>query len=150
MSINLVTPTDGEVLDMGISRTRILEDGSRTNGRLGVAEIWLAAGFAGPPQHVHREHEETFFVLSGTIDFTSGSDTTRVTPGSLVTAPIGVPHTFANPDGDQEASFLFTSTPDLYIGYFRDLAGLASRTGGLNPDDMLEIMSRYATEPYRP
>jgi mannose-6-phosphate isomerase-like protein (cupin superfamily) len=73
--------------DLGASRARILVDGSRTGGRLGLAEFWLAPGFTGPPQHVHRAHEETLFVLSGTIDFTSGTDTTRVIPGNLVTVP---------------------------------------------------------------
>ncbi|WP_223771045.1 cupin domain-containing protein [Streptomyces huiliensis] len=68
-------------------------DGSRTGKRLGIAELWLAPGFSGPPQHLHRKHEETFFVLSGTVDFTSGHDTHRVGPGQLVTAPIGTPPT---------------------------------------------------------
>ena len=43
---------------------------------------------------------------------------------------------------------LCTVTPDLYIGYFREL-GAAARSGPLEPAAILEIMSRYATEPYR-
>ncbi|MFH8291588.1 cupin domain-containing protein [Streptomyces sp. NPDC018059] len=150
MTINLVTQNDGDLLDMGTTRVRILEDGSHTNKRLGMAELWLAPGFAGPPQHLHRKHEETFFVLSGTVDFTSGHDTHRVGAGQLVTAPIGTPHTFNNPDADQDARILFTSTPDLYIEYFHDLQRLTPGPGGLDPADIAEVMKKYATETWQP
>ncbi|MER5802154.1 cupin domain-containing protein [Streptomyces mirabilis] len=150
MTINLVDQHGGEVLNMHGSRFRILEDGSRTNHRLGIAEVWLAPDIAGPPQHLHREHEETFFVLSGTVAFTSGHDTHLVTAGQLVTAPIGTPHTFANPDKDEEATMLFTSTPDLYIQYFRDLQRLKPGPDGLNPADVAEVMKKYATEIWHP
>lgn len=150
MTINLVTHNDGDLLDLGSSRVRILEDGSRTNKRLGIAEIWLAPGFPGPPQHLHRKHEETFFVLSGTVDFVSGRDTHRVGPGELVTAPIGTPHSFNNPDKDQDAGILFTSTPDLYIEYFRDLQQLKPGPEGIHPADIAEVMKKYATETWQP
>ncbi|MEU7107636.1 cupin domain-containing protein [Streptomyces sp. NPDC046215] len=150
MTINLVTQNDGDLLDMGSTRVRILEDGSRTDKRLGIAELWLAPGFSGPPQHLHRKHEETFFVLAGTVDFTSGHDTHRVSPGQLVTAPIGTPHTFGNPDNDQDASILFTTTPDLYIEYFRDLQRLKPGPEGLKPADIAEVMKKYATETWQP
>ena len=86
----------------------------------------------GPPQHVHRRHDETFYVLSGAPTFTSGGDTIEAKPGMLVTAPPGTPHTFAN-HGDETAVMLATITPDLYIGYFRELAAQPSRPGWLLP-----------------
>ena len=49
----------------------------------------LAPGWTGPPQHIHREHDESFFILAGTVRFTSGLD---VGHRALVTAPIGEPH----------------------------------------------------------
>lgn len=150
MTINLVTGTDGEVLDLGNIRLRILEDGSRTHHRLGIVEARLSPGISGPPQHLHRQHEETFFVLSGTVEFTTGYDTYRVSSGDLVTAPIGTPHTFSNPDPNENATFLSTLTPDLYIGYFRELARLAPGPDGLNPDDIAEVMAKYATETWHP
>ncbi|MDQ6837188.1 MAG: cupin domain-containing protein [Actinomycetota bacterium] len=148
MTIKLVTPRDGEVIDVGPIRTRILEDGSATGGRLGMVEVTLQPASAGPPQHVHRQHDETFFVLSGTVRFTSGEDHVDLTPGSLLTAAIGVPHTFANPDPDRAALILCTLTPDRYISYFRELGQASQATGRLERSEVLEIMSRYATEPY--
>lgn len=129
---------------------RVLEDGTSTQGRLGVVGLDLPPGWGGPPQHVHREHDETFFVVQGTVRFTSGTDALLATPGQLVTAPIGDPHTFANADEQAPASLLCSVTPERYLGYFRELAELAAgQTGPLDSARVLEVMARYATDPYR-
>jgi mannose-6-phosphate isomerase-like protein (cupin superfamily) len=130
---------------------RVLDGGEPTRSRIGVVQCDLPAGWGGPPQHTHREHDETFFVVTGTVRFTSGTDSLTAVPGQLVTAPIGDPHTFANADADVPASVLCTVTPERYIGYFRELSGLVPGADGrLNPQEIFEIMARYATEPYRP
>ena len=129
----------------------VLDDGTPTGGRSGLVECRLAAGWPGPPQHVHREHDETFYVLDGHVRFTSGTESFVADAGRLVTVPIGDPHTFANASADEPARLLCTVVPERYIGYFRELSALAAESDGpLDPKDVLAIMSRYATEPYRP
>ncbi|MGI5236827.1 cupin domain-containing protein [Dactylosporangium sp. CA-139066] len=150
MRVHLTTPDTAEVITVGTQTIRVLEDGSRTGHRIGLVELSLPPGSPGPPQHVHREHDETFFVLSGTVRFTSGADHLDVPAGDLVTAPIGTPHTFSNPDRTQPATMLCTVTPDRYIEYFRELGRLAEAGESGHPSAILEVMSRYATEPYRP
>jgi mannose-6-phosphate isomerase-like protein (cupin superfamily) len=149
MDVALVAPGDGEMIMNGPIRIRILEDGTNTGHRIGITENVLAPATTGPPQHIHREHVETFFVVSGTVRFTSGTEHADVTAGSLLTVPIGVPHTFANPDADEPATFLCSVTPDRYINYFRQLGALRPGPNGLDPAVVLAIMNRYATEPYR-
>lgn len=143
MTITITGPTGGEALRAGPMSIRVLEDGSHTGHRLGIVEVTIPPRLAGPPQHVHREHDETFYILSGTPVFTCAGDTIQARPGMLVTAPPGTPHTFANP-GDQNVVMLCTLTPDLYIGYFRELA--AQPAGPLDPTAVGQIMSRYATD----
>ena len=41
---------------------------------------------------------------------------------------------------------LNTFTPDLYVGYFRDLSKLAA-SGEMTPEAILAVMVRYATYP---
>jgi mannose-6-phosphate isomerase-like protein (cupin superfamily) len=41
-------------------------------------------------------------------------------PGTLMTVPLGVPHTFAT-TGGQPVVMINTFTPDRYVQYFRDL-----------------------------
>lgn len=72
--VNIVRPGEGEVLSGGPSQVRILENGEHTNHRLGFAEITIAPGFPSPLQHRHAQHDEGFYVLSGTIRFTVGQD----------------------------------------------------------------------------
>ncbi|MGH3167562.1 MAG: cupin domain-containing protein [Trebonia sp.] len=134
----------GDVLHLGPATIRILEDGRTTAHRLGVIEITLAPRSDGPPQHRHAQHDEGFYVVSGTGRFTVGQDAFDARPGTLAMIPPGAPHTFANP-GDEPLVMVNTFTPDLYVQYFRDMQALAAG-GPPEPDEIAGVMSRYATE----
>ncbi len=149
MSIHVTGPSGGEQSGGGPIQCRIIEDGTHTQHRLGLIEAVVPPGPGGPPQHVHRDHDEIFIVTQGTLRFTSGPDSVDVEAGSCVTVPAGTPHTFANPFG-QPAVFIGTLTPDLYVEYFRDLARLpVDEQGQLNPADIGRTMAKYATEVIR-
>ena len=64
MQVSVVGPTDGEVIQLGPTQMRILEDGRTTDHRLGRGEITLAPHTDGPPQHRHVRHDEGFYVVS--------------------------------------------------------------------------------------
>ncbi|MGO8888061.1 MAG: cupin domain-containing protein [Streptosporangiaceae bacterium] len=144
--ISVVGPADGEVIQLGPVRLRILEDGRTTGHRLGLGEITLPPHADGPPQHRHARHDEGFYVVSGTARFTVGETIYEATAGTLVMIPPGAPHTFANPGG-QPAVLLNSFTPDLYVQYFRDLRDMIARGQELTPEATIEAMSRYATVP---
>jgi mannose-6-phosphate isomerase-like protein (cupin superfamily) len=123
MTITVNGPGAGESWTAGGVLFRILADGSAVDRRWGLIECTLPPGWSGPPQHVHREHDESFFVLTGTVTFTSGRDEVPAPAGTLVTAPIGAPHTFANADTQAPASLLCTVTPERYLGYLTACPG---------------------------
>ncbi len=126
VQVSIVGPGEGENIVLGpATRMRILEDGSTTEHRLGLAESTLAPHTAGPPQHRHAQHDEGFYVVSGTVRFTIGDQDYDAGPGPLVMVPTGAPHTFANP-GDEPAVLLTAFTPDLYVQYFRDMRDVAA------------------------
>ncbi|MGG2464835.1 cupin domain-containing protein [Streptomyces sp. RGM 3693] len=145
-AVSVVGPRDGETIVLGTTRMRILEDGSHTGHRLAIAESVLAPHTQGPPQHRHGQHDEGFYVLSGTVRFTVGDEDYDATAGTLVIVPPGTPHTFANLT-DQPAVMLSTFTPDLYVQYFRDLQEVLASGQSLTPQANIDAMSRYATEP---
>jgi mannose-6-phosphate isomerase-like protein (cupin superfamily) len=149
MTIAVVRPGEGDLLSAGPIHLRILEAGDRTSHRLGIVEVTLAPRTLGPPQHVHREHDETFYVVSGRPSFTSGNDEFTTGAGELIVAGVGTPHTFANP-GDEKAVIYCTVTPDRYIDYFRELDRLPKGPDGLDPAVVAGIMARYATEVVQP
>jgi quercetin dioxygenase-like cupin family protein len=51
----------------------------------------------GPPPHVHRGYDEAFFVLAGSVRFTSDGTSEDCSAGSFVFVPRGSAHGFANP-----------------------------------------------------
>ncbi|MET9913846.1 cupin domain-containing protein [Streptomyces sp. NPDC006476] len=144
--VSLVGPDDGETIHLGPTRIRILEDGSTTGHRLGIGEITIAPHTEGPPQHRHAQHDEGFYVVSGTVHFTIGQTTHTAPAGTLAMIPPGAPHTFANL-GDEPAVMLNTFTPDLYVQYFRDLRDMVAGGREMTPESTIEVMSRYATVP---
>ncbi|MGC0335373.1 cupin domain-containing protein [Streptomyces sp. SLBN-8D4] len=145
-AVSVVGPGDGETIVLGTTRMRVLEDGSHTGHRLAITESVLAPHTQGPPQHRHAQHDEGFYILSGTVRFTVGDENHDATTGTLVMVPPGTPHTFANPT-DQPAVMLSTFTPDPYVQYFRDLQKVLADGRPLTPQANIDAMSRYATQP---
>jgi mannose-6-phosphate isomerase-like protein (cupin superfamily) len=144
--VSVIGAADGEVIQLGPIQMRILEDGRTTGHRLGTGEITIPPHTGGPPQHRHAQHDEGFYVVSGTARFTVGETAYDAPAGTFVMIPPGAPHTFANP-GDQALVLLNTFTPDLYVQYFRDLRDMIADGQELTPEATVQVMSRYATVP---
>lgn len=145
-AVSVVGPGDGETIFLGTTRLRVLEDGSNTGHRLGLAESVLAPRTPGPPQHRHAQHDEGFYVIAGTVRFTVGEKDYDAPAGTLVMVPPGAPHTFANVS-DEPAVMLSTFTPDLYVQYFRDLRDMIAGGQAMASEAHIHTMSRYATTP---
>lgn len=69
-----------------------------------VGSHWIA------PLHVHREDDEAWYVLRGTLGFRLGDEEFDATAGSAVLARKGIPHTYRNA-GDVEAEYLLLMPP---------------------------------------
>jgi quercetin dioxygenase-like cupin family protein len=145
-AVSITGPDDGELIVNGPTSIRILEDGSNTSHRLGLAEITIPPHVPGPPQHRHAQHDEGFYVLSGLVRFTVGHDEHDAGAGTWVMVPPGAPHTFANV-GDETAVMLNTFTPDLYVQYFRDLKAMVESGQPLTPGSVAAVWTKYGTEP---
>jgi mannose-6-phosphate isomerase-like protein (cupin superfamily) len=79
-------------------------------------------GEAGPDPHIHKEHVDAFFVLSGQVAFRVGPELELVTagPGTFVAAPPGVVHTFRN-EGPGPTTYLnFHAPSGGFADFLRD------------------------------
>ena len=104
----LFTPSGaGETVPLGVLSMRVLADRATTNGSFGLVEF---TGGAGPwtIPHVHREMEETFYVLDGAFDFLFGDDTLRAEAGSSLVVPRGTAHMMTAAEGGGRLLTLFT------------------------------------------
>jgi mannose-6-phosphate isomerase-like protein (cupin superfamily) len=143
------TTADLETVTIPGNTFHIIEDGTATGGRIGVVECELAPGWPGPPQHVHHEHDETFYVLTGAVRFASGTNSFVATAGESVIVPREDPHTFSNADPEAPARLLGTVAPARFIDYFRELADMEpDAEGRLDPGALGALMKEYATAPH--
>ena len=89
----VIAPGEGDRLanDTRTATIKIARD------ELTLVEFELEAGFEGPKPHVHRRHVDSFFVVEGEPELRAGDETLRAEPGTFVSAPRGVVHSFSNP-----------------------------------------------------
>jgi quercetin dioxygenase-like cupin family protein len=120
---------------------------SDTGGAVTILEGTMSAGHPGPMEHVHGQHDESFFVLEGSLRFRVGADYRTAIPGETIFASRGLAHGFSNPSSEP-ARYLCVLTPSGYEFYFHRLAEMIRRHGQ-RPDraTMLRLMSEYATFP---
>ncbi len=81
--------------------------GQQTGGAFALIEERLPAGRSSP-YHLHRNEDETFYVLEGELAFFTGSDKIRSAPGASVFLPRQIPHGFR---ADTAARILILTTP---------------------------------------
>jgi mannose-6-phosphate isomerase-like protein (cupin superfamily) len=91
--------------------------GRSTGGSLTVI---AAAIDGGPPRHTHTREDESFYVLTGTLDVECGNDRFRAGPGSFVFLPRNLPHVFRSVGGP--ATALLIVTPGGLDDYFAELS----------------------------
>lgn len=142
-----------ETLQLGPITIRVLEDGSRTENRLGAVTLGLAPFSTGPPQHWHEMHDETFLVTKGRVRFTTTTYAGQekgvmreidVGVGGLVVVPPRARHTFSNPF-EEEAELFNTFSPGFYVNYLRMMAKEWEEKKEMSVERNAEIMKRFAT-----
>ena len=90
-------------------------NGGQNGGAFGLIDHLLPAGWASP-YHVHRNEEESFYVVEGEMAFYVGDEKVEAGPGAFVYGPRGVPHGFAV-EGDAPARVLLLNTPAGFEGF---------------------------------
>lgn len=116
---------------------------SDTGGALWVAEYTIAAGFGGPPPHLHDRMLEIFYVLDGTLRCQIGERVAELAPGGFVLVSPRTLHSFSNPT-DRAGKFLLPCSPGGLEGYFDELPRLIAQHGYPPPPEVLRNLGeRY-------
>jgi mannose-6-phosphate isomerase-like protein (cupin superfamily) len=130
----MVWRSDGETISDRDARNVLI-----LHAEEAVTVTWsrYVSGEHGPGLHLHREHTDAFYILTGVMRFAFGPEGERVVrapAGTLVSAPPGVAHTFTNAD-DEDVTWLNVHTPD--AGFAAFLRG--SRDGQAVPFDSFDV-----------
>jgi quercetin dioxygenase-like cupin family protein len=105
-----------------------LASAAETAGAFGVSLVTQPAG-AATPLHVHTREAEAFYLLDGSLTYRAGQELHRLSAGSFIYLPSGVPHAF-RVTGTGPARFLAIVAPG-------DLMTLYDEVGRPAPDRRL-------------
>ena len=138
----IVTPEQARAIKPFGLNMRVLLSTEATGGAISVILATHKPG-EGPPDHVHFDQEETFFVIEGIYELTVDGRTTVAGPGTIVFIPRHCVHRFKN-IGQGLASMLDWSLPGGQDRYFTEISELAAG-GGFSGDKVMEISKRFDT-----
>jgi mannose-6-phosphate isomerase-like protein (cupin superfamily) len=92
-----------------------------TGGAYSIHDNVIPAGSPGPLPHLHRDHEETFYVLEGGLTVRVGERKITAPASSFVVIPCGVVHQPSNP-GTEPTRVLLIFSPAGMERFFEEAA----------------------------
>src|SRR4029079_3914030 len=97
----------------------------------------------GPPPHIHRNEDETFYVVEGSCDIRLGDEWVTAGGGGVVKAPRGRVDCFHNA-GNAPMRMILTFTPAGIERFFEETLERALDAASPVPDNIDEVAARYA------
>jgi quercetin dioxygenase-like cupin family protein len=115
--------------------------GEQTGGAFGLVEQLIPAGFASP-YHVHRDEDESFYVLEGEATFICDGQELKARSGTYIFGPRGIPHGF-RVEGSAPARMLFLATPSGFERFVEEVGEPAKELTlpPPQPPDMEKLMT---------
>jgi quercetin dioxygenase-like cupin family protein len=120
---------------------RFLVTGAETGGAYFAMEAIVPPG-GGPPPHIHRYEDETFYIVEGQCNVMLAEEWITAGVGDFVNVPRGVVHRFQN-QGTEAARMILTFTPAGIEKFFEaTLQQTRDPTSGI-PDNVDAVAARY-------
>ena len=140
-----VGPNDGKVLTNPIGGRMVVKVRDEdTIGSYSIHDNIIPAGALGPRPHLHRYHEEAFYVLEGELTVRVGACTVTAPVGSFVVVSRGVVHQPSN-SGTEPTRVLLIFSPEGMGRFFEEAAERRMPLQGPPPTDptMLEELTAF-------
>ena len=123
-----------------------IRDGD-TAGAYSVHDNTIPPGSPRPRPHIHRRHEETFYVLEGELTVRVGPRKIVAPVGSFVVVPRGVAHQPSNP-GTEPTRVLLDFSPAGMERFFEEAAEGGMPLAAMPSDPMVLERLGVFTEKY--
>lgn len=129
----------GDTIQMKLGR-------EQTGGSIALGLGTVESG-SGPPPHLHRNEDELFIIVEGTMSFWVNGEWRDLGPGGVAFMPRGVPHTFKNRSNAVVRQWILTS-PSGFEVFFGRCAKVFGAAGGEGPDmgKIMQIASEHGIE----
>lgn len=120
---------------------RFLVTGAETRGAYFAMEALVPPG-GGPPPHVHRNEDETFYVLEGECRILLADEWITTGIGDFVNVPRGTVHRFYN-HGAETMRMVVTFTPAGIEGFFEETLEPRLDPTAPIPDNVDAVAARF-------
>ena len=121
---------------------RFLVTGAESGGAYFAMEATVPPG-GGPPPHIHRYEDETFYVLEGECRLLLADEWITAGAGDFVNVPRGTVHRFQN-QGTETMRVILTFTPAGIEKFFEETLQRTLDPRGDIPDNLDAVAARYA------
>ncbi len=140
-------PGEGHTVAVGpLEQIVFKATGSTTGDAFEFLELRVQPG-GGPPDHLHRDHDEAYYLCAGSLRFRLGDQLFTATAGTYVFASRGMPHGFRN-TGTAAATMLVLVRPAGLQGFFERLGPLLF--GAPDEAEIARVSAEYACEDVAP
>ena len=113
----ILGPGEGRSIPVPGHKIWIKLSGEDTDGAFSLLEVELTGD--GPPQHIHKGEDETFYVLEGEVKFLLGETTSIAKAGSFVLVPRGTVHAWCRV-AQEPAKLLAIFSPPGFEQFFNE------------------------------
>lgn len=131
----IAPPGSGQVIRAFGEEAEFLLTGAQTGERM-TQWIETTPPGGGPPPHFHKNEDENFYVIEGSVEFFRDGQWTAAGPGAVVFMPRDEVHAFRNP-GTTPLKMLITTMPSGFETFFGRCAEEFAKPG---PPDMQRIV----------
>jgi mannose-6-phosphate isomerase-like protein (cupin superfamily) len=133
MNSHRIAPPLSENLVVSIGASFVIAEWKDVGAQPGPPR-WIA------PLHLHRNDDEAWYVLEGSLCVQVGDDVVEVSAGSAVFVPHGTPHTYWNP-GSGLVRYLLVMTSNTY-SLIQDIHAMKDRS----PAGMRAVFEKHDSE----
>lgn len=121
---------------------RFLVTGAESDGAYFAMEAIVPPG-GGPPPHIHRHEDETFYIVEGECSILLGEESITAGVGDFVNVPRGTVHRFHN-QGTEAMRMIVTFTPAGIEEFFEETLQRTLDPAAPIPDNVDAVAARYA------
>jgi mannose-6-phosphate isomerase-like protein (cupin superfamily) len=125
------------------THVRFVAPGSATRGQYGLFEWNMRPRTGGADAHFHKTFSESFFVMSGTVEFYNGSAWVPARAGDFLYVPMGGVHGF-RAMSDEPSSMLILFAPGApREKYFQELAEIRHSGRTMSEEEWAEFLAGH-------
>jgi mannose-6-phosphate isomerase-like protein (cupin superfamily) len=125
------------------THVRFVAPGQATRGQFGLFEWNMRPRTDGAGAHFHRTFSESFYVMSGTVEFYDGNRWVPARAGDFLYVPMGGVHGF-RALSDEPSSMLILFAPGApRERYFRELAVIRDSGRTLTDDEWTAFLAAH-------